>query len=110
MRVTCKRAREQLTDQLRARRYEHDLYRGINDISVAAFLAAGHEVVDVEIPMGVRIDGHPASHNIKSSGDALHYCMPGVPDFGLDFVLRAAFGTPHRRPGRIPGRISGPGN
>ena len=76
-------------------------------MTVAAFLAAGHEVADVEIPMGLRIDGHPASHDEHNDGDALHYCMPGVPDFGLDFVLRATFGAPHSS-GRIPGRIAAP--
>ena len=91
--------------------YEHGLYRGINDLTVAAFLAAGHDVVDVEIPMGVRIDGHPASHSTVNRGDALHYCMPGVPDFGLDFVLRAIFGpsTGRYSQGHIPGHITGPG-
>ena len=53
--------------------------------------------------MGLRIDGHPGSHNAKNAGDALHFCMPGVPDFGLDFVLRAMYG---RFPGMIPGRIA----
>lgn len=50
----------------------HDLVPTLSDYSVAAFVAAGHGVVDIEQLMGVRIDDHNSSES--GSGDNLHFC------------------------------------
>ena len=49
----------------------------------------GHGVIDHECMLGLRVDAHPASINIST--DALHFCMPGPPDYAMDNVLRVVF-------------------
>ena len=73
--------------------YGHDLYAGVNDLSVSAFLAAGHGIIDLEWMLGVRVDAHPGPSLPKHpQGDHLHFCLPGVPDYALDAMLFAIFG------------------
>jgi len=71
--------------------YDHNILRNMNDIGAAAFQSAGHGVIDVETMLGLRVDSHPASHSSTGEGDALHFCMPGVPDYALDYILRSIF-------------------
>ena len=73
--------------------YGHDIYYIVNALSVAAFRAVGHTVLDVEEMLGMRVDAHPAAHNPQREGDALHFCTPGPLDWVLDVLLRAVFGT-----------------
>ena len=68
-----------------------DLYATVNDMSVAAFRAAGHSVIDHECMLGQRIDAHPSSMTGSAQDDALHFCMPGPVDYALDNLLRTAF-------------------
>lgn len=77
--------------------YSHNLFGAINDMSTAAYLAAGHGVIDVEHMLGVRVDAHPAS-GTQGHGDALHFCAPGPVDFAVDAVVRALWpaGCPWR--------------
>ena len=53
-------------------RFNHHLLPKYNAIARSTFLAAGHGIMDVELPMSFRVDGHL---------DALHYCLPGPVDF-----------------------------
>ena len=52
----------------------HDAVGLVNAASVSAFVAAGHEVIDVGPMLGLRIDAHPGS--VTGKNDALHFCMP----------------------------------
>ena len=71
--------------------YWHELFSSVNDVSAAAFRAAGGEVIDQECMLGVRTDAHPASHATNGRGDALHFCLPGPQDHALDHVLRTLY-------------------
>ena len=71
--------------------YWHELFSSVNDVSAAAFRAAGGEVIDQECMLGVRTDAHPASHAANGRGDALHFCLPGPQDHALDHVLRTLY-------------------
>ena len=53
--------------------------------AAAAFLAAGHGVIDVAAMLGLRVDAHPGS--TAGGTDGLHFCMPGPLDYALDIVL-----------------------
>jgi len=68
--------------------YGHELYATMNDVSVAAFKAAGLGLIDLEWMLGVRTDAHPGPSKYFPGGDALHFCLPGVPDYALDEILR----------------------
>ena len=82
------------TDPAPPTEFHHDLFAAINDISVAAFRAAGHRVIDHECMLGVRVDARPGTYpSTPRHSDLLHYCFPGVPDWSLDAVLRAAYPT-----------------
>lgn len=74
-------------------KYSHHVYQAMNDVSVSVFSAFGHGIIDTEVMMGMRIDAHPASvkgdKQKAGQSDALHFCMPGVPDYALDLVLRS---------------------
>ena len=73
--------------------HNHNLYAAVNHMSIEAFIASGHGVIDALFePASRRVDAHPASGSSGSS-DSLHFCMPGVPDYVLDAVL----GTVWRR-------------
>ena len=69
--------------------YSHNTIGEINAMSVAAYLAAGHGVIDVENMLGMRRDAHLDWGGGVHSSDALHYCEPGPVDYALDFTLRA---------------------
>ena len=58
---------------------------GANGAAAAAFLAAGHGVIDVAAMLGLRVDAHPGS--TAGGTDGLHFCMPGPLDYALDIVL-----------------------
>ena len=66
--------------------FGHQLFPWANDVAAAAFRAEGHDVVDVEAMLGVRVDAHPGS--MDGTGDKLHFCQPGPPDWALDHILR----------------------
>ena len=66
--------------------YSHSMVFGLNDVSRTAFRARGHEVIDAEAMMGMRVDAYPASYD--GTGDKLHFCQPGPPDWALDVVVR----------------------
>ena len=66
--------------------YSHQSVYWINDMARAGFRARGHGVVDTEAMMSVRVDAYPASQN--GTGDKLHFCQPGVPDWALDILVR----------------------
>jgi hypothetical protein len=67
--------------------YGHELFKAVNEMSVEAFRAKGHGVIDLSEALGRRVDAHPSMASNLSSGDFLHFCMPGVPDVVLDRVL-----------------------
>ena len=77
--------------------YSHHVYQAMNDMAVSAFSACGHGIIDTEVMMGMRVDAHPASvqgdfkakQKVPGQSDTLHFCMPGVPDYALDVVLRS---------------------
>ena len=47
-----------------------------------------------ECMLGVRVDARPGTDpSTPRNSDLLHYCFPGVPDWSLDAVLRAAYPT-----------------
>ena len=46
--------------------YWHELFSSVNDVSAAAFRAAGGEVIDQKCMLGVRTDAHPVSHATRS--------------------------------------------
>lgn len=68
--------------------YGHQLYASFNAIARDAFRNSSVRLVDLELPLSFRVDGHGA--------DALHFCLPGVPDFLsavlYSFVLRRGGG------------------
>ena len=85
--------------------YMHNHITSIDDVNVAAFLGAGHGVINgLEAMLGVRIDDYPASKCAPckyvgaGNRDALHMCLPGAPDYAVDVVLRQAFGPSLKRP------------
>ena len=53
-------------------RFNHHMIPRLNGIARRAFLDAGLGVMDVQVPMSYRVDGHL---------DPLHYCLPGPVDF-----------------------------
>ena len=62
-------------------RFNHHLIPRLNALARAIYRDAGLRVMDVELPMSFRVDGHL---------DPLHYCLPGPPDFWaqlLPFML-----------------------
>ena len=52
--------------------YGHEVVDVANGAAAAAFLAAGHGVIDVAAMLGLH---------------GLHFCMPGPLDYALDLVL-----------------------
>ena len=71
--------------------YSHDLQQPVNDISIAAFRAAGHQILDVDFMLGTRWDARPSAHN-PSSYDQLHYCLPGPIDSAVDQIVQQMYG------------------
>ena len=77
--------------------YSHHVHAAMNDMAASAFSAFGHGIIDTEVMMGMRVDAHPASvqgdfqakRKVPGQSDTLHFCMPGVPDYALDVVLRS---------------------
>ena len=67
--------------------YSHEIYIAVNEMSCAAFLAAGLECIDMEDMMGGRVDAH-------TRVDRLHFCQPGVVDYALDELLRTLYTRP----------------
>uniref|UniRef100_A0A7S3ZST6 Uncharacterized protein n=1 Tax=Pelagomonas calceolata TaxID=35677 RepID=A0A7S3ZST6_9STRA len=65
--------------------YGHEVVDVANGAAAAAFLAAGHGVIDVAAMLGLRVDAHPGS--TAGGTDGLHFCMPGPLDYALDLVL-----------------------
>ena len=65
--------------------YGHEVVDVANGAAAAAFLAAGHGVIDVAAMLGLRVDAHPGS--TAGGTDGLHFCMPGPLDYALDIVL-----------------------
>ena len=55
--------------------YGHEVVDVANAPAAAAFLAAGHGVIDVAAMLGLRVDAHPGS--TAGGTDGLHFCMPG---------------------------------
>ena len=53
-------------------RFNHHLFAQFNAIARHAYRSNGHHILDVEVPMLYRVDGHL---------DLLHYCLPGPADF-----------------------------
>ena len=75
--------------------YGHEVVDVANGAAAAAFLAAGHGVIDVAAMLGLRVDAHPGS--TAGGTDGLHFCMPGPLDYALDIVLArvgSAFDSP----------------
>ena len=75
--------------------YGHEVVDVANGAAAAAFLAAGHGVIDVAAMLGLRVDAHPGS--TAGGTDGLHFCMPGPLDYALDIVLSrvgSAFDSP----------------
>ncbi len=65
--------------------YGHEVVDVANGAAAAAFLAAGHGVIDVAAMLGLRVAAHPGS--TAGGTDGLHFCMPGPLDYALDLVL-----------------------
>lgn len=66
--------------------YSHQWAHWVNDVSKTAFAARGHDVIDLEPMLSVRVDAHPASFD--GDGDRVHFCAPGPLDWALDVVVR----------------------
>ena len=75
-------------------RWNHHLWSKMNIIARRAYREHALEVMDIEMPMLQRVDGHL---------DELHYCLPGPPDFHslvlYNFVLPALPTEPRSKVG-----------
>ena len=73
--------------------YGHEVVAVANGAAAAAFLAAGHGVIDVAAMLGLL---------------GLHFCMPGPLDYALDIVLSSRVGSAFDRGGaEIDGGFGG---
>ena len=85
--------------------YGHEVVDVANGAAAAAFLAAGHEVIDVAAMLGLRVDAHPGS--TAGGTDGLHFCMPGPLDYALDIVLSRVGSAFDRGGAEIDGGFGG---
>ena len=85
--------------------YGHEVVDVANGAAAAAFLAAGHGVIDVAAMLGLRVDAHPGS--TAGGTDGLHFCMPGPLDYALDIVLARVGAAFDRGGAEIDGGFGG---
>ena len=85
--------------------YGHEVVDVANGAAAAAFLAAGHGVIDVAAMLGLRVDAHPGS--TAGGTDGLHFCMPGPLDYALDIVLARVGSAFDRGGAEIDGGFGG---
>ena len=85
--------------------YGHEVVDVANGAAAAAFLAAGHGVIDVAAMLGLRVDAHPGS--TAGGTDGLHFCMPGPLDYALDIVLSRVGSAFDRGGAEIDGGFGG---